>query len=127
VRDIPIAHGGPIIHHVGTPRPELTASYDFPSFEAHNNRHESFKVVHEKPVTKSDGTVVQHIHQHTHIYHGGKPSQSDTAYAGSITRPSRGDSHLASIPPHPNSLFYTAGMFKHFKRNSSMTLINDIN
>ena len=89
--------------HQQYPVPHLQPSYNPP-------HRESFKVVHDQPYKSDDGKVVQHIHQHTHIYNGGKPS--DSQYTGSVHRPSREHPRvLPVIPPHPNTLHYTTGLY----------------
>lgn len=97
-----IQHHQPPLHY---PTPNLEPSYGPP--------RESFKVVHEPNVEyKQDGppSIVQHIHQHTHIYEGGRPSPqvASTFISGSIERPYR-EHTLPAVPPHPNSLQYSAG------------------
>ena len=108
----PIGSAGPSIHHIGTPRPAYAPpTYEAPSYNPYNVHEDSIQTVYDAPVQKqSDGkTVVQHIHQHTHIYEGGKPSHIDSGYIGSITRPARGDKALPAVSSHHNSLFYSAG------------------
>lgn len=80
--------------------PQLQNSYQSPQ--------ESFQVIHEAPGKQfsHEKQVVQHIHQHTHIYKDGKPV--DSYYSNSVNRPPRGH-RLPVVAPHPNTLDYSAG------------------
>lgn len=112
IQAIPLGpSGGQVPHHSGGhaqlhSNPQVqNLPYSIPTPAHQHNLEPSYQEpVHRPADYKKDNTLVQHIHKHTHIYHGDKPQGNSGSY-----RPSRSHTNLAAIPPHPNSLYSTTG------------------
>jgi len=118
IQAVPLGHsGGQIPHTQAVPQ---VPSYTPTLHQSVINPYDNLAAIHgniQKPqqtytapanvkvVEDKDGTIVQHIHKHTHIYHG----DSNSREYGSAHRPPRRHHSLPSIPPHPNSLYGTSG------------------
>ncbi|KAF2361935.1 Serine proteases trypsin domain [Trinorchestia longiramus] len=120
-----ILHQGAVVHHgainqgsYGQEVHSVNHAYEPPQLQpSYGPPTETYKVVHQGPIEYKDdnGKVVQHIHQHTHIYEGGQPVvlPYDSSHSSSAHRPAARPSiehrPLPVVPPHPNSLQYSAG------------------